>query len=324
MSHLVYRTSDSSLAGTASRRESDSSLHARISSYSTGSTTSSRVGNTEHNDNRFLTVPTWKHIRRERRRKMLGKSRRKSLMKKALAERDLLYQPDSSMKTNEECQAGAITVESIVNSISDTPNNITDTANNSTQFSAGISAFLLLELPLIEIRPATPNMFEARGLLRDGQDRDICSKIDALRLQQLVVRQNTRLLRLGLNQLLTSLADPGTVAADTIYVDTKPCSVKELLDKVQEEWASLVKETRRIEMSVKASILSRGISGQLQECHRAWIMSRLSLHQVEMVELQEELYTLQQGVESVVPEKWFSMPKWGLVTEKVRDLLHWK
>jgi len=238
------------------------------------------------------------------------------MLKKALAEPDLFYEPDSSLKTHEECQSGAITTESLFDSIPDAP---TNTENTSTQFSMGMPALHRLEIPLIDIRPATPEISKARGYLRDGQDRDICSTIDELRLQSLAIRQNTRLIRLGLNQIGTSLADPGAGAADT-----KPYNVKELLANAQEEWISLVKETMRVEMLVKTSILSRSISGQIKESQRKWVMNRLSLHQVEMVELQEEFYTLQKGVESIAPGRRFSVPNLGLVTEKVKDLLRRK
>lgn len=242
-------------------------------------------------------------------------------MEKAFTERVLLYEPDSSMKTNKECQSGEPIV---VDGISSVPSGTAGTANISTRLSVEISPLLLLEIPLVEIRPATPEIFEARGLLRDGQDREIYATIDALRVQQLAVRHCARQIRLGLNQAVTSPTRPGTNVANPKHVCTKPCNVKEVLIKAQEEWASLVKETRRVEMSVKTYILARGISGQLKECHRGWVMSRLRLHQMEMVELQEELCTLQKAVEPAVPGKWFSMPKLGLATEKVRDLLRRK
>ncbi|RPB28119.1 hypothetical protein L211DRAFT_846081 [Terfezia boudieri ATCC MYA-4762] len=240
-------------------------------------------------------------------------------MKQALSENDLHYEPDCSLKANEECQSEAISTESVFESTSDTPTNATDTKNTFPQFSVGISPLHLLEIPLIVIHPETPDMSQAQGLLREGKDREICSTIDELRLQSLAVRQGTRLLRLGLHRIATSLADPGTDVAHT-----KPGNMRELLAKIQEDWASSVKETMRVEMSVKTSVLSRSISGQLKESHLKWVINRLRLHQVEMVELQEECYTLQKGMQSVLHQRRFSVPKLGSVTEKVRDLLHRK
>ncbi|KAF8454495.1 hypothetical protein BGX38DRAFT_1140913 [Terfezia claveryi] len=298
-------------------------LHATLSDSSTGDNISTTTVRAEHNDSRFLTVPTWKHSKKERQeargkrqRKMLGRGSRKA---QGLSEHGLHYEPDCSLKANEECQSDAISTESVLDSISDTPTNATETKNAFTQFSVGISPVHLLELPLIVIHPETPDMSQTEGLLRGGKYRDICSMIDELRLQSLPVHQGTRLLRLGLNRIATSVADPGTDVAHT-----KPGNMKELLAKVKEDWTALIKETWRVETAIKTSVYSRAISGELKKSHFKSVIIRLKLHQVEMVELQEECVTLQKGVESVLHQRRFSVPKLGLVAEKVRDLLHRK